>query len=69
MTVKELINELLDCKMDADVTVLVEIGKETIKNTMVKYGEYLYPFDDEIEIKNVEDLCTIVRIELEEFKR
>jgi len=69
MTVKELINELLDCKMGADVTVLVEIDKETIKDTMDRYGNCTYPLDDEIDVKTVDNMNTRVRITLKEFKR
>lgn len=68
MTVKELINKLLDCKMDADVTVLVEIDKYTIQRTLDEYEDYSYPLDDDIEVKEVDDLVTDVRIILEDFK-
>ena len=68
MTVKELINKLLDCKMDANVVVLVEIGRYTLRNALDKYGDYLYPIDDDIQIKTVDDGCVDVRICLEEFK-
>lgn len=68
MTVKELINALLDCKMDAEVTALVEIDKDTIKHTLDEYGDCSYPLDDDIEVKEVEDLVTDVRIILEEYK-
>lgn len=68
MTVKELINKLLDCKMDADVTVLVEIDKYTIQRTLDNYGGLAYPLDDDIEVEGVDDLVTDVRIILEEFK-
>lgn len=68
MTVKELINELLDCKMDANATVLVEIDKDTIKDIMDRYGNYSYPIADEIDIETVDDLNTRARIVLKEFK-
>lgn len=69
MTVKELINKLLDCKMDADAVVLVEIDKDTIKHSLEVCGGYSYPIADDVEIKEVEDMGTFVRIELEEFKQ
>ena len=69
MKVKELINELLDCKMDADAVVLVEIEKDTLKYRLEDCGGYSYPIDDDVEIKEVEDMGTFVRIELEEFKQ
>lgn len=53
MKVKELINKLLDCKMDADVTVFVEIKKDTLKYNLEDYGNYDYPIDDDIEIKEI----------------
>lgn len=69
MKVKELINELLDCKMDADAVVLVEIDKDTIKHSLEVCGGYSYPIADDVEIKEVDDMGTFVRIELEEFKQ
>jgi len=72
MKVKELINKLLGCKMDADAVVLVdlvEIDKDTIKHSLeVRVGHY-YPIADDVEIKEEEDAGTFVRIELEEFKK
>ena len=67
MTVKELINELLDCKMDATVNVLVEIDKDTIKHSLEVCGGYSYPIANDVEIKEVDDMGTFVRIELEEI--
>lgn len=69
MTVKELITELLECRMDARVEVLVEIDKDTIIHTMDEYGEYSYPLDDEIGIETVDNMGAIARICLKEFKR
>lgn len=69
MTVKELINKLLDCKMDANVVVLVEIDKDTLKNILNKDWDYSYPLDDDIAVIDVDDYDTEVRIFLEEFKR
>lgn len=69
MTVKELINKLLDCKMDADAVVLVEIDKDTIIKTMTEFGNYSYPLSDDVEIKEVTEIGRFVRIELEEFKK
>ena len=69
MTVKELINKLLDCKMDAEVVVLVEIDRETICNVL-DGGTYKYPIDDDINVEEVNDMGEhYVRICLEEFKR
>ncbi|MCR5466786.1 MAG: hypothetical protein K6F11_08145 [Lachnospiraceae bacterium] len=67
MTVRELINELLDCKMDANVTVLVEIDKKTIITSMTKYGNYSYPIADDIGIETVDN--ELARICLKEFKQ
>lgn len=69
MTVKELINKLLDCKMDADAVVLVEIDKDTIIKTLTEFGNYSYPLDDDVKIKEVTEIGRFVRIELEEFKK
>lgn len=69
MKVKELINKLLDCKMDADAVVLVEIDKDTIKHSLEVYGGYSYPIDDDVEIKEVTEIGRFVRIELEDFKQ
>ncbi len=66
MKVKELINKLLDCKMDEDVTVLVEIDKDTIIHMMTKYGNYSYPIDDDFDIETVD--IEVARICLKEFK-
>ena len=70
MKVKELINKLLDCKMDADVTVLVEIKKDTLKHNLEDYGNYDYPIDDDIEIKEIINYTNnAVSIVLEEIQR
>ena len=67
MTVKELINKLLDCKMDENVSVLIEIDKGTLIKTLTKYGNYSYPIDDDIPIETVDS--ELARICLKEFKR
>ncbi len=68
MTVKELIKELLDCKMDAEVTVLVEIKKDRVEHILEEYGSYKYPIDDDVEIKEIfKRTNNTVCIVLEEF--
>lgn len=67
MKVRELINKLLNCKMDEEVTVLVEIDKDTIIRTMTKYGNYSYPIDDDFDIETVDS--DVARICLKEFKQ
>lgn len=69
MTVKELINKLLDCKMDANVVVLVEIDKDTLKYALEDYGSYKYPIGDDLAITDIDNFDTDVRIYLEEFNR
>ena len=68
MKVKELINKLLDCKMDADVTVLVEIKRSAIEYNLKYYGDCPHPIDDDFEIKGIFEYDNnAVSIELEEI--
>lgn len=67
MTVRQLINKLLDCKMDATVLVLVKIDKKALIKTLAEYDDFAYPIDDDIEIDDVDDRFNEVRILLEEF--
>ena len=67
MTVKELINELLECPMGAEVNVLVEMRKDFMKERMERYQDYAYAIDDDADIKHVYEVChNQVRIILEE---
>lgn len=68
MTVRQLINKLLDCNMGATVSVLVEIDRETMIRTMTEYGNYSYPLDDDIDVDDVDDGGDTVRIQLEEYR-
>lgn len=66
MTVKELINELLDCPMGAEVNVLVEMHKDFMKERLEQYGNYTFPVDDDADVKEVFEVCNSqVRIILE----
>ena len=68
MKVKELINKLLDCKMDADVTVLKKKKKDVLKDNLEHYGNCSYPIDDDIEIKEIINYTNnAVSIVLKEF--
>ena len=70
MTVKELINELLDCPMGADVYALVEISKDDIQECLMESGEYSYPIDDDVPTKEVFQVDNQrVRIYLEDLRR
>lgn len=67
MTVKELINELLDCPMDAEVNVLVEMHKDFMKERLNKYSAYTFPVDDDADVKEVFKVCNShIRIILED---
>ena len=67
MTVKELINELLECPMGAEVNVLVEIHKDFMKERMEKYPNDAFPVTDYAEVKQVSQVCNNhVRILLED---
>lgn len=64
MTVKELINKLLDCPMGAEVSVLVEINRNTAIERLKEPDAF--PFDDDVEISDVQTVCNRdVRIYLE----
>lgn len=70
MTVKELINKLLDCSMDAEVEVLVEIDRDTTTERLDECGSYPFPFDDQLPVEYVENLNrNCVRILLPECKK
>lgn len=65
MTVKELITELLECNMDAEVNVLVEMSMEEFERV---YSPSSYPIDDYFDIKRINERDkTTVNILLEEF--
>lgn len=68
MTVRELINKLLYCNMDATVSVLVEIDRKSIIQTMTEFGNYFYPIADDINVDDVDNMGPTVRIQLEEYK-
>lgn len=68
MTVRELINKLLYCNMNATVSVLVEIDKNSIIKTMTEFGNYSYPIADDINVDDVDNMGPSVRIQLEEYK-
>ena len=63
MKVKDLIIELLDCNMNDDVTVLVELNKEEFERL---YSPTTYPIDDDFDINYVRQYDHFVMIELEE---
>lgn len=64
MTVKELINELLECPMGAEVSVLVEIDRNAAIERLKEPDAY--PFDDDVEVSYVQTICNRdVRIYLE----
>ena len=64
MTVKELINELLECPMGAEVSVLVEISRNAAIERLKEPDAF--PFDDDVEISDVQTVCNSdVRIYLE----
>lgn len=67
MTVKELINKLMECPMGAEVNVLVEMHKDVMKERLEHYGDYAFPVDDDADIEDVYEVChNHVRIILEE---
>lgn len=67
MTVKELISELLDCPMGAEVNVLVEMHKDFMNERLNQYSNYTFPVTDDAEIKQVFQVCNNhVRILLED---
>lgn len=68
MTVRELINKLLYCNMDATVSVLVEIDRKSIIQTMTEFSNYFYPIADDINVDDVDNMGPTVRIQLEEYK-
>lgn len=57
MTVKELINELLDCPMGAEVNVLVEMHKDFMKERLNQYADYAFPVDNDADVKYVHVVC------------
>ena len=64
MTVKELINELLECPMGAEVSVFVEISRNAAIERLKEPDAF--PFDDDVEISDVQTVCNRdVRIYLE----
>ena len=64
MTVKELINELLECPMGAEVSVLVEVSRNAAIERLKEPDAF--PFDDDVEISDVQTVCNSdVRIYLE----
>ena len=64
MTVKELINKLLDCPMGAEVSVLVEISRDAALARLKEPDAF--PFDDDVEISGLQVVCyRDVRIILE----
>ena len=67
MTTRELIKELLNCPMDAEVDVLVEIKRDVVKERMMDMDGYSYTFEDDIPVASV-DANNRVRINLEEIK-
>lgn len=54
MTTRELINKLLDCPMDSDVVVLVEIHKDIMKERLNDEFDYSYPISDYLHIDDVD---------------
>lgn len=65
MTVKELINELLECPMGAEVSVLVEMHKDFMKKRLEQSQDYSFPVCDDAAIKYVfEESNSRVRIYL-----
>lgn len=67
MTVKGLINELLECPMDAEVDVLVELHKDFMNERLNQYSNYAFPVTDDAEVKQVFQVCNNhVRILLED---
>lgn len=65
MTVKELIEKLLDCPMDAKITVLVELDRDYITGRLNEYPDYKYPIDDDADITDVNKFMNhYVQIEL-----
>ena len=67
MTVKELINELLDCPMDAEVDVLVEIHKDLLNERLNEYSHCAFPVADCADVKEVFMVCkSQVRIILDD---
>lgn len=70
MKVKELINKLLDCKMDADILVEVKIKKDIIEYNLEEYGDFSCPIDDDAEIKGIVKYGNkAVGIELKELEK
>lgn len=67
MTVKELINELLECPMGAEVDVLVELHKDFLNKRLNQCGNYTFPVADDAEVRQVFQVCNNhVRILLED---
>jgi len=67
MTVRELINELLGCPMEAQVNVLVEMHKDFMKERLEQNPNYSFPVDDDADVKYVYEVChDQVRIMLED---
>lgn len=63
MTVKELINELLDCPMGAEVSALVEVDRNAAIERLKEPDAFL--FDDDADVKEVQVVCNShVRIHL-----
>ena len=66
MTVKEFINELLECPMGAEVNVLVEMRKDFMKERLNQYSKYsdtTYPIVDDADVKRVQ-VCSKNRIRI-----
>ena len=55
MTVKELINELLECPMGAEVSVLVEVDRNAAIERLKEPDAFL--FDDDADVKEVQVVC------------
>lgn len=67
MTVKQMINALLECPMGAEVNVLVEMPKDFMKERLEQYADYSFPVSDEADVKMVFTVChNHVRIILED---
>lgn len=64
MTVKQLITKLLDCRMDASVSVLVELRRDYIDEQLEEFSDYTYPISEDAEIEDMTDGGNSVRIYL-----
>lgn len=57
MTVRGLINELMNCPMDAEVNVAVELHKDFVNEQLKEYGGYTFPIASDVNVEGVSTVC------------